>query len=152
MLICFHHLLYLFFSSSSNRRSRPEVFCKKDVFSNFTKFTGKHLCQSLFLIKLQTQACNFIKKDAQAQIFSCEFCEISKNTTIFTEHLQATASDLRLTICWVELKSTAPMPTIKLFTIFLNNKFKKFKKKTSKRKTLFVKSHFQCQKHLVCLF
>ena len=67
-------------------------------------------------------------------MFSCEFCEISKNTTIFTEHLRATASDLRLIICWVELKSTAPMPTIKLFTIFLNNKFKKFKKKQANEK------------------
>ena len=35
------------------RSSRPEVFCKKGVLRNFTKFTGKHLCQSLFLIKLQ---------------------------------------------------------------------------------------------------
>ena len=29
------------------RSSRPEVFCKKGVLRNFTKFTGKHLCQSL---------------------------------------------------------------------------------------------------------
>ena len=26
----------------------PEVFCKKGVFRNFAKFTGKCLCQSLF--------------------------------------------------------------------------------------------------------
>ena len=35
------------------RSSRPEVFCEKGVLRNFAKFTGKHLCQSLFLIKLQ---------------------------------------------------------------------------------------------------
>ena len=29
------------------------MFCKKGVLKNFAKFTGKHLCQSLFLIKLQ---------------------------------------------------------------------------------------------------
>ena len=29
------------------RSSRPEMFCKKGVFKTFTKFTGKHLCQSL---------------------------------------------------------------------------------------------------------
>ena len=34
--------------------SRPEVFCKKGVLKNFAKFTGKHLCQSFLLIKLQT--------------------------------------------------------------------------------------------------
>ena len=27
-----------------------------------------------------SQACNFIKKETLAQVFSCEFCEISKNT------------------------------------------------------------------------
>ena len=30
------------------RSSRPEAFCKKGVLRNFTKFTGKCLCQSLF--------------------------------------------------------------------------------------------------------
>ena len=58
-----------------------------------------------FLIKLQARraseaqrlrvsealrACNFIKKETLAQVFSCEFCEISKNT-IFTEYLWTTA-------------------------------------------------------------
>ena len=28
-----------------------EVFCKKGVLKNFAKFTGKHLCQSLFFIE-----------------------------------------------------------------------------------------------------
>ena len=32
-------------------------------------------------------ACNFIKKETLAQVFSCEFCEISKNI------LQNTSSD-----------------------------------------------------------
>ena len=35
-----------------HRTSRPEVFCKKDVLKNFAKFTGKHLCQSLFFNKV----------------------------------------------------------------------------------------------------
>ena len=35
-------------------------------------------------------ACNFIKKETLAQVFSCEFCEISKNT-FFTEHIWMTA-------------------------------------------------------------
>ena len=42
----------------------------------FAKSTGKHLCQSLILIKLQ--------------VFSCEFCEIFKNTFCH-KHLQTTA-------------------------------------------------------------
>ena len=28
------------------QKQPPEVFCKKGVLKNFTKFTGKHLCQS----------------------------------------------------------------------------------------------------------
>ena len=35
-----------------DRSSRPEVFCKKVVLRNFSKFTGKHLCQSLFFNKV----------------------------------------------------------------------------------------------------
>ena len=69
------------------RSSRPEVFCKKGVLRNFAKFTGKYLCQSLFFNKvtsvrpatlLKRRLCNFIKKETMAQLFSCEFCEISK--------------------------------------------------------------------------
>ena len=32
---------------------RVEVFCKKGVLKDFVNFIGKHLCWSLFLIKLQ---------------------------------------------------------------------------------------------------
>ena len=42
------------------------------------------MCQRLFFL-------NFIKKEILAQVFSCEFCEISKNT-FSTEHLWTTAS------------------------------------------------------------
>ena len=70
--------------------SRPEVFCKKGVLGNFAKFTGKHLCQSLFFNKVAGGACNFIKKETLAQVFSCEFCEISKN--IFSQRTPLVAA------------------------------------------------------------
>ena len=50
------------------RINHPEVFYKKIVLKNFAKFTEKHLCQSLFLKKLQVSG-------------------------VFTEHLWATASE-----------------------------------------------------------
>ena len=56
---------------------------KKAVLENFTIFTEKHLCLSLFLIKLQT--CNSIKKRL-TQVFSCEYWEILKNA-YFEKHL-----------------------------------------------------------------
>ena len=34
-----------------------------------------------FLVKFQ--ACNFIRNESLAQVFSCEFCEISKNTFFY---------------------------------------------------------------------
>ena len=65
------------------------MFFKKDAFKNFAKFTGKQLCQSIVLKTLQASvsACNFIKKETLAQVFSCEFCEIFKST-FFIEHLR----------------------------------------------------------------
>ena len=81
------------------RSSLPEVFCKKGVLRNFTKFTGKHLCQSLFckscrtracnFIQKETQACNFIQKETLAQVFCGEFCEISKDTFSYGTSLVA---------------------------------------------------------------
>ena len=65
----------------------------KGVLRNFTKFTGKHLCQSLFLKKVAGLRPATLFKKALAQVFSCEFCEISKNT-FFTEHLWTIASKL----------------------------------------------------------
>ena len=48
------------------------------------------MCQSLFFNKV-VGACNFFKNETLAQVFSCEYCEISKNI-FFTEHLWTTAS------------------------------------------------------------
>ena len=75
---CFQSML------RTERSSHRRFSVKKGVLRNFTKFTGKHLCQSVF----------FNKRETLAQVFSCEFCEISKNI-VFTEHLQATASEKR---------------------------------------------------------
>ena len=37
-----------------------------------------------FLVKLQAEACNFIKKECLAHMFSYKFCEIFKNTFFTT--------------------------------------------------------------------
>ena len=72
--------------SSICRRNHRRCSVRKGVLNNFSKFKGKHRIQSEC-----GKACNFIKKETLAQVFSCEFWEISKNT-FFTEHLQVTAS------------------------------------------------------------
>ena len=61
------------------QKQSPEGVLLNDNHKKFAKFTRKHLCQSLFFIKLQGSACSIIKKDTLAQMFSCRFSEIFKN-------------------------------------------------------------------------
>ena len=62
------------------------------VFSEILQNSQENTCATAsFVIKLQASACNFIKKETLARVFSFDFCEISKNTS-FTEHLRATTS------------------------------------------------------------
>ena len=44
--------------AASIRSSHWRCSVTKSVLRNFIKFTGKHLCQSLFLTKLQAKACH----------------------------------------------------------------------------------------------
>ena len=76
----------LFWFFEMNRSSRPEVFCKNGVLKNFATFTGKHLCQSLFLIKLQPNTCNFIKKRLWHRCLPVNF-EKFLGTPFFIEQL-----------------------------------------------------------------
>ena len=63
---------------------------RKGVLRNFAKFTGKLVCQSLGFNKVAGWNLQLYFKKTLAQVLSCEFCEISKNS-FFTKHLQATA-------------------------------------------------------------
>ena len=73
-------------STSLPRNSRPDVFCRKGVLRNFTKFTGKYLCQqSLFSIKLQTDACSLLKKRLWHRFFPVNLAKFLR-TRFFTEH------------------------------------------------------------------
>ena len=56
------------------RNSHQRCSVTKGVLRNSAKLTGKHLCQSLFFN---------IKKETPAQVFSSEFCEISKNAFFY---------------------------------------------------------------------
>ena len=50
----------------------------------------RHLKRTEVATSYRPQACNVIKKQTLAKVFSCDFCEISKNT-LFTDHLWTTA-------------------------------------------------------------
>ena len=50
--------------------SRSQMSCKIDVFKNFAVITGKHLCWSLFVIKLPAcKPANLLKRDSNTSVF-----------------------------------------------------------------------------------
>ena len=108
-----------------DRSSRPDVFCKKGVLRDFTKFTGKHLSQSFFFNKVaglscRPKACNFIKKETLAEVFSCEFYEISKNTFFYrTPLVAASAVKLLFEVC-----NQAQFYLCRRYTVFKSLKFR----------------------------
>ena len=88
MMKTFQPLLTIF---EKTRSSHRRCSVRKGVLRNFAKFTG-NCARVSFFNRVEAEACNFIKQETLAQVFSCEFCEISNNT-FFAEHLRATASD-----------------------------------------------------------
>ena len=67
------------------------MFLKIGVLKNFAIFTGKHLCWSRFLIKLQ-----------RASVFSYAILEISKNSHIYRTPPMAVS----IMISWLTLTGT----------------------------------------------
>ena len=72
-------------------RSSHRQCSVKKVFLEISQNSQENTCaRASFLIKLQAEVCNFTKKETLAQVFSCEFYEISKST-FSTEHLWTTS-------------------------------------------------------------
>ena len=89
-------ILPCFFVSCFNEKFQKHLFAdvpQNRVLKSFAKFTEKHLCWSLFLIKLQPSGLELFLNKPPAQVFSCEFCKKFKDT-IFTEHLWTAASEI----------------------------------------------------------
>ena len=81
--------VYLHYRSSHRRCS-----VRKGTLSNFAKFTEKHLCQGHFLLKLQPQASNFVKKRLRHRCFLMDLTKFLR-TPFFIEHRWANASGIR---------------------------------------------------------
>ena len=65
---------------------------KRSVLKNFAKFTGKHLCGSLFLIKLQTlRPRTLLKTESSAGVF-CLFHEFLKSNYFVEPDATATSA------------------------------------------------------------
>ena len=74
------------------RSSHQRCFVRKDVLRNFTKLTGKHLCQSLFFNKVaDLKPATSLKKRLCHRCFSVNFAKFLK-----TPFLQNTSGRLLL--------------------------------------------------------
>ena len=76
-------IFFIAFWGETNRSSISQMFFKIGALKNFANFIGKHQCKSIFLINLQSlNTCNVVK-ETPTQVFSCEICEVFKNTCFY---------------------------------------------------------------------
>ena len=87
-------------SDEQNTDASTRDVLLKNVFLNFTKFTGKYPCWSLFFNKVA----GIRDSDIPTQVFCCKFCEVFKNT-FFPEQLQATLSGNVESTLWFDPRS-----------------------------------------------
>ena len=74
------------------RSSQLEVLF--EISQNLLEHTGASLLFSeVRRHKVAVWPCNFINKETPSQVFSCEFCEISKNTFLYRTHAVAASVD-----------------------------------------------------------
>ena len=85
--LLFLELIFLFVR---RKKQPPEVFYEKRCSYKFYKIHRKTPAP-------ESEACNFVKKETLAQVFLCQFCEISRNT-FYTEHFCTTASEKKITL------------------------------------------------------
>ena len=97
------------------RSFRPEVFCKKGVLRNFAKFTGKYLCQSLFVNKVAgKRLATLLKRDSDTGVSLWILWATSSEPWAALVHrkpspclckiasyfLSKTSPELRKPLCW----------------------------------------------------
>ena len=73
---------------TSFRSSQQRCSIKEGVLKNFAKLTGKDLCQSRFLIKLKSSACDLTKRNSGTYVFQW----VLQNLSFSQEHLPTIAS------------------------------------------------------------
>ena len=91
-----------------SRRSRPGVL-KKGVLRNFTKFTGKHLCQSLFFNKVAgLRPATLLKKRLWHRCFPMNFAKFLR-TPFSIEHFRGILVIERLRVGYMNTSLKIPL-------------------------------------------
>ena len=75
------------------RRSHQRCSMKKAILKNFAKFTGKHLCQSLFFDKVAGRPTTLLKKKLWRRCFPVNFTKFLR-----THFLRNTSGRLLLSM------------------------------------------------------
>ena len=98
------------------------MFCKKGVLRNFAKFTGKHLCQSLFFNKVAgLRPGTLLKKILWHRCFLVNFTKFLR-TPFLTEHLG-----------WLLLFLFVKATTLQLFSLrVISTSYQRYYKKPRK--------------------
>ena len=94
------HLYFHNYAELWNTKNQRQVFFGQNVlcqaFHTKVKVIFKDMLFAvliyMILLEKMSSACNFIEKQTLAQVFSCEFCDIPKNTFFYrTPPLAASA-------------------------------------------------------------
>ena len=152
------------------------MFCKKRCFLEISQNSQENTCarvsfsinllpQPLKSILLDTLSgwfseavartcnCNKIKKENLIQVFSCEFCDISKNI-FFTEHLRVIASEYMASFCYVpnsEVINCCCIPVNVFCEIFRKNfMWKRHLSITNKKESLLKRMWIWNLKFKIC--
>ena len=122
---------------------------QKKVFLKISQISQKkHLCWSLFLIKLQAFRAATLLKEILTQVFSCEYCKIFKNT--YSEEY------LRTTTCISEIQTTNNV----IYVLAENFQFQDLQNiflplqpcNVSSTKLIFAFASFSLTRHFQCFF
>ena len=106
------HIFY--HENTITRSSHQRRSVKKGVLGNFTKLTGKHLCQSLFFNKVAgLRPATLLKERLWHRCFSANFTKFLK-LPFLAEHLQWLLLVLELVILFLRLLSMLRLGTILL--------------------------------------
>ena len=81
-----------------NQEAVIQMLSVKKVFLKISQNAQNTCVRISFIIKLQASACNFIKKEVLAQVFSCKFCEIFKKTSFYKTPPVAVSEGIRINI------------------------------------------------------
>ena len=65
------------------RSNRSQILFKTGALNHFPTYTGRTLCWSLFLIRLQAWRPATLLKKTSTQVLSCEYCEILKSSFLY---------------------------------------------------------------------